>query len=107
VAAAKNETQDEIELDVWRTARSRYRLAEFRADFGLHRDPATGHGLSGRIPKILKNCLCKSKFTLTLPFVRPLGSVLTVPSFVPTTRLYQVRWSATQPLESLAGKGHL
>ena len=45
ILISKKETQDEIELDAWRTARSRYRLAEFGADFGVHRDPATGSRL--------------------------------------------------------------
>jgi hypothetical protein len=30
-----------MELDIWRITRSRYRIAEFSADFGVHRDPAT------------------------------------------------------------------
>jgi hypothetical protein len=39
------ETQDEMDLDAWRTARSRDRRAEFSTDFGLYRDPATSHRL--------------------------------------------------------------
>ena len=39
------ETEDEIELDAWRTARSRDRLAEFSADFGVYRYPATSNRL--------------------------------------------------------------
>ena len=39
------ETQDEIEMDAWRTVRSRYRHPEFSADFGVHWDTAA----SGRL----------------------------------------------------------
>jgi hypothetical protein len=41
----KGDFKDEMELDVWRSAGSRYRLAEFSADFGVHRNPATGNRL--------------------------------------------------------------
>jgi hypothetical protein len=34
-------TQDEMELDALRTARSRYHHAGFSSDFGIHRDSAT------------------------------------------------------------------
>lgn len=59
----------------------------------------------GRIPKIPKNCLREGKFNEAAPFVWPLGSVLTVPSFVPTTKPYQVRRSVMRLVESLDGQG--
>ena len=38
-------TQDEMELDLWRTASSRDCLAEFGTDFGIYRDPASSNRL--------------------------------------------------------------
>ena len=38
-------TQDEMELDAWRTTRNRNRLAEFSTNFGLYREPTSSNRL--------------------------------------------------------------
>jgi hypothetical protein len=59
----------------------------------------------GRIPKIPKNCLCEGKSNEATPLRVAAWIGPTVPSFVPTTKPYQVRRSVMQPSESLAGQG--